>query len=127
MTSLVTSPCRSQNCGFLTNPAITGDCEDYEPSLLAEGQEPEFRQNVIYASWRCGDLDDVGEPALVIVCEPCGRYNVKRLIAAHGDAKLTDLLTTLADCPKGARSASMIDARRCTKSFRCGLKSVSAR
>jgi hypothetical protein len=41
-------------------------------------------------------LADVHEPTLTIVCERCGRYgryDVKRLIAAHGaDAKLTDLL-----------------------------------
>ena len=42
-------------------------------------------------------LSDVHGPTLAIVCEECGRrgrYNVERLIAAHGDAKLTDLLTT---------------------------------
>jgi hypothetical protein len=41
-------------------------------------------------------LSDVCEPALVIVCEPCERrvrYKVERLMAEHGDAKLTDLLT----------------------------------
>ena len=37
-----------------------------------------------------------------------GWYNVDRLIAEHGDAKLTDLLGTLADCPK-ARSVSIHD------------------
>ena len=53
-------------------------------------------------------LSDVREPTLSIVCEPCGRrgrYNVARLIEQHGDAKLTDLLVTLADCQK-AHSAS---------------------
>jgi RNase P subunit RPR2 len=53
-------------------------------------------------------LSDVREPTLVIICEPCGRrgrYNVERLMAERGDAKLTDLLATLADCPK-ARSVS---------------------
>jgi hypothetical protein len=36
-------------------------------------------------------------------------YNVARLIAAHGaDAKLTDLLVTLANCEK-ARSFSIYD------------------
>ena len=29
-----------------------------------------------------------------------GRYNVDRLMAEHDDAKLTDLLVTLADCEK---------------------------
>jgi hypothetical protein len=56
-------------------------------------------------------LCDIYEPALTIVCEPCGRrgrYDVKRLMAEHGDAKLTDLLMTLADCPK-ARSIGVHD------------------
>ncbi len=34
-----------------------------------------------------------------------------RLVEEHGDAKLTDLLQTLADCPK-ARSASIYDRCR---------------
>jgi hypothetical protein len=40
-------------------------------------------------------LTDVRGPILVILCEACerrGRYNVERLMAQHGDAKLTDLL-----------------------------------
>jgi len=56
-------------------------------------------------------LSDVRSPTLSIVCEPCGRsgrYNVNRLIERHGDARLTDLLVTLADCPK-ARSISVHD------------------
>jgi hypothetical protein len=56
-------------------------------------------------------LSDVRAPTLTIVCEPCGRrgqYNVERLMAEHGDAKLTDLLATLADCPM-ARSTSIYD------------------
>jgi hypothetical protein len=59
-------------------------------------------------------LSDVRAPTLTIVCEPCGRrgqYNVERLIAEHGDAKLTILLQTLADCPK-ARSAGIYDRCR---------------
>jgi hypothetical protein len=55
---------------------------------------------------------------LTLVCEPCGRrgrYNVQRLIAAHGaDAKLTELLMTLANCEK-ARSFSIHD--RCKARF----------
>ena len=38
---------------------------------------------------------DVRGPILVILSEACerrGRYNVERLMAQHGDAKLTDLL-----------------------------------
>jgi hypothetical protein len=54
-------------------------------------------------------LSDLRNPTLSIVCEPCGRrgrYSVKRLREQHGDAKLTDLLQTLANCAK-ARSASI--------------------
>jgi hypothetical protein len=54
----------------------------------------------------------VREPAVVIVCEPCGRrgrYHVERLMAEHGDdAKLPDLLATLANCEK-ARSVAIHD------------------
>jgi hypothetical protein len=56
-------------------------------------------------------LSDVREQTLTIVCEKCGRYgryNVKRLNALHGDAKLTNLLVTLANCEK-ARSGSIHD------------------
>jgi hypothetical protein len=63
-------------------------------------------------------LADLREPALSIVCEPCGRrgrYNVKRLIAAHGaNVRLPDLLVTLADCAK-ARSFSVYD--RCKAKY----------
>ena len=62
-------------------------------------------------------LSDLRNPTLSIVCEPCGRrgiYNVARLMEQHGDAKLTDLLQTLANCPK-ARSASIHD--RCKAVF----------
>jgi hypothetical protein len=55
-------------------------------------------------------LSDLSAPTLSIVCEPCGRHGryVEKLIAEHGDAKLTDLLVSLADCPK-ARSVSVHD------------------
>ena len=56
-------------------------------------------------------LSDLRNPTLSIVCEPCGRrgtYNVAGLMEQHGDAKLTELLVTLADCQK-ARSASVYD------------------
>ncbi len=56
-------------------------------------------------------LADIRSSTLTIVCEPCGRrgrYAVERLMAEHGDAKLTELLTRLADCPK-ARSPSIYD------------------
>jgi hypothetical protein len=54
---------------------------------------------------------------LSIVRKPCGRRetdNIARLMERHGDAKLTDLLQTLADCPK-AKSASIHD--RCRAVF----------
>jgi hypothetical protein len=50
-------------------------------------------------------LSDIRSPTLALVCDACGRrgrYNVERLIATHGDAKLTDLLAKLADCPKSS-------------------------
>jgi hypothetical protein len=56
-------------------------------------------------------LSDVRSPTLAIVCQPCtrrGRYSMARLLEEHGDAKLTELLVTLAQCPK-AKSASMYD------------------
>ena len=56
-------------------------------------------------------LADVRAPTIGIVCAPCGRrgrYSVDRLMAEHGDAKLTDLLAVLADCPE-ARSVSVHD------------------
>jgi hypothetical protein len=56
-------------------------------------------------------LSDVGGPTLTIVCAQCnrrGRYSVAGLMAEYGDAKLTELLETLASCPK-ARSASVYD------------------
>jgi hypothetical protein len=59
-------------------------------------------------------LSDVRAPTLTIICELCGRrwrYNVERLMAKHGDAKLTLLLQTLADCPR-ARVASIYDRCR---------------
>jgi hypothetical protein len=59
-------------------------------------------------------LADVRSPTLAIVCEPCsrrGHYNVAKLIERHGDAKLTDLLVTLADCQR-ARSANVHDRCR---------------
>ena len=51
-------------------------------------------------------LSDVRSPTLMIVFEPCARRG--------RDAKLTELLQTLANCPK-ARSASIHD--RCRAVF----------
>ena len=63
-------------------------------------------------------LSDIREPTLTIGCERCGRrgrYNVQRLVAAHGaDAKLPALLAILANCDK-ARSVSVYD--RCQARF----------
>jgi hypothetical protein len=60
-------------------------------------------------------LADVRVPTFSIVCARCGRYelyNLEQLIAAHGaDAKLTDLLATLANCEK-ARAVSIHDRCR---------------
>ena len=59
-------------------------------------------------------LSDVLSPTLSIVCEPCnrhGRYSVARLVEEHGDAKLTELIVSLVNCPK-ARSASVYDRCR---------------
>jgi hypothetical protein len=63
-------------------------------------------------------LSDVSGPMLTIVCEPCGRrgqYNVERLMAEHGDAKLTNLLTTLQG---HGPPASTIDVARSTRGLR---------
>jgi hypothetical protein len=65
-------------------------------------------------------LTDLQAPFLHLVYEPCGRrgrYAVARLIAERGDAKLTDLLATLANCSKGTNSASIstVVARRSSR------------
>jgi hypothetical protein len=62
-------------------------------------------------------LSDLRNPTLSIVCQPCGRrgtYSVARLMEQHGDARLTDLLQALADCPN-ASVASIRD--RCRAVF----------
>jgi hypothetical protein len=59
-------------------------------------------------------LSDVRESTLTIACEPCGRrgrYDVQRLMAKHGDVRLTDLRAIVADCPK-AQSTSIHDRCR---------------
>jgi hypothetical protein len=49
-------------------------------------------------------LSDLITPTLTLVCKPCDRngvYNVKNLVAKHGDARSTDLRAFLtANCPK---------------------------
>ena len=78
-------------------------CEDGRgPFVLAPFRQPRYRPRMP----RDGalTLSDVRSPTLSIVCG--GRYAVARLFEQPGDAKLTQLLVTLADCPK-ARSATM--------------------
>jgi hypothetical protein len=62
-------------------------------------------------------LSDVREPTLTIVCQPCGRrgrYDVQRLMAKHGDAKILFLLSDLTACPK-THSANIYD--RCKAKY----------
>jgi hypothetical protein len=64
-------------------------------------------------------LSDLQAPFLHVVCKPCARrgsYAVARLIAERGDAKLTDLLPTLANCSKKTNSAARI-YERCKAGF----------
>jgi hypothetical protein len=64
-------------------------------------------------------LTDLQAPFLHVVCEPCdrrGRYAVAGLIAERGDAKLTDLLPALANCPRMTNSAASI-YDRCKAGF----------
>jgi hypothetical protein len=56
-------------------------------------------------------LSDFRTPTLSVECEPCGRfgrYTIARLMEKYGDARLTELLYILADCPK-ARAFSIHD------------------
>jgi hypothetical protein len=56
-------------------------------------------------------LSDVRAPTLEIACRRCGRcghHDVKLIAVDGGDAKLTELLVTLANCEK-ARSVSVYD------------------
>ena len=69
-------------------------------------------------------LSHVRLPTLAVACGACGRYDVERLMAEHGDAKLTDLLVTLAG---RALPASMTDARRHTASGCLKLESTEDR
>ena len=62
-------------------------------------------------------LSDLPGRYWCVACDLCGRrgrYAVARFIAAHGDAKLTDLLIALANCRK-ANAASIYD--RCKARF----------
>lgn len=64
-------------------------------------------------------LSDPPHDALHVVCA-CGRscrYSLTRLLAKHGDARLTDLLTMFsADCPKRA-AASILDQSKARFEF----------
>jgi hypothetical protein len=62
-------------------------------------------------------LSDVRESTLTIVCQPCGRrgrYNVRRLMAEYGNAKIHYLLAELANCPE-AQSTNIYE--RCKARF----------
>jgi hypothetical protein len=66
-------------------------------------------------------LSDVCGPTLTIVCQPCGRrgrYNVEKLMAKYGDAKILYLLADLTNCSKG-QSTNIYD--RCKARYE-GLK-----
>jgi hypothetical protein len=66
-------------------------------------------------------LSDVREPTATIVCQPCGRlgrYNVERLMAKYGDAKILFVLPALTNCSK-TQSANIYD--RCKARYE-GLK-----
>jgi hypothetical protein len=59
-------------------------------------------------------LSHVRQPTLTIVCGACGRrgrYNVARLIAKHGDAKILFVLPALTNWLK-AQSANIYDRCR---------------
>ncbi len=59
-------------------------------------------------------LSDLRSPTLIVADAPCGRrgaYSVARLVEQHGDAKLTDLLQTLADCPRLAQRPRPVQGR----------------
>jgi hypothetical protein len=93
--------------GFLLGP--DGMARRSQALVLAPFPSPRYRLRM--ARDGALTLSDLRSPTLSIVCEPCarrGRYAVARLLEEHGDAKLTELLVTLANCPK-ARSASVYD------------------
>jgi hypothetical protein len=49
-------------------------------------------------------LSDLADPTSPSPASPAG-YSVRRLMQKHGDARLTDLLLTIADCPKAKARA----------------------
>jgi hypothetical protein len=56
-------------------------------------------------------LFDVRQDTLELACDACGRrgrYNVERLLAKHGDAKLIEVATAIATYPK-ARAFGVYD------------------
>ena len=82
--------------------------------------EARVSEGAIVFRQACGILSDIRRPTLAIVCGASGRrgrYRVEGLTEQHGDAKLTDLLAMLVECPK-ARSACMSGARRGRGAFK---------
>ena len=74
-------------------------------------------------------LSDLREPTLSIVCEACGRrgrYRVDWLMAEHGDAKLTDLLVTLADCQRARSAGYYVEntSSRCNTLSKTGIRPI---
>lgn len=70
-------------------------------------------------------LSDLAHDALWVVCDcgRSGRYSVTQLLAKHGDARLTDLLTMIsADCPKRA-AANILDQCKARFEFEVDPKS----
>ena len=53
-------------------------------------------------------MKDMDSKPFALIGINTNRYNVEKLMAEHWDAKLTDLLATIANCPK-ARSVSIHD------------------
>ena len=83
--------------------------DDPRAFVLAPFRQPRYRPRM--PTDGALTLLDVRPQTLSIVCGPCarrGRYAVTRLLEEHGDARLTDLLQALTDCPK-TRSASVHD------------------
>jgi hypothetical protein len=80
-----------------------GESEDGEARIVVRHVEATRLRDQAHT------LSDFRVPTLSIECEPCGRYgryNIANLMEQYGDAKLPELLYTLADCLK-ARSTSV--------------------
>jgi hypothetical protein len=111
------------------NLALSGDAELFEQLSDARVEDVLFHHAALRS---LGDLSlarkpikraavcqrrqclpiDVRWRTLGIVCEPCGgrvRYTVEKLMAEHGDANLTELLATIANCPKTRKAKDQGD------------------